>query len=379
MQDRSALGRADVTEDQLARMVANLLGTPADGTVVLDCVAEEVEYDLPAITTAGRYWVRGTAEAGELLLPFEFFVKHVQAWSRSPEFDLVPPEFQPMAEALVPWRTEPLVYRSDLAARLPSGLRMPRALGVFDLDELSASVWLEVVPTRTMVWDLDRYTRAAYLLGRLAASASVGELARVGGHPFHVSDYLNGRLAVQVLPMLHDPRVWEHPVVAHAFDDDLRRRLLAGAARAAELVEELAAFPMLTSHGDACPNNLLVPVEGEGFVLIDYGFWHAQPVGFDLAQLLVGEVQLGRSPAADLDAVEAAILPAYVDGLAAEGCDLPPALVRRAHAVQLFVFTGLSALPVELLDEPITGQLLEIAVERAAITRFSLDLLEATS
>ena len=50
-----------------------------------------------------------------------------------------------MAAASVPWRTEALAYASDLGDRLPDGLSMPRALGVFDLDELSAAIWLEEV------------------------------------------------------------------------------------------------------------------------------------------------------------------------------------------------------------------------------------------
>ncbi len=380
MQDRSALGPADVTDEQLQVMVAELLGTPAHATSVLDCVVEPVEYSQPSITTAGRYWVRGTAESEDYLMPFELFVKHVQSWTRSPMFDLVPPEFQPSAAASVPWRTEPLVYRSDLRTRLPDGLRMPRALGVFDLDELSASMWLEVIHTATATaWDTACYARAAYLLGRLAGSASVRELAKVGAHDFGVRDYLTGRLELQVLRMLRDPRVWEHPLVAGSFDHELRARLEDAADRAADLTEELVAFPMMTSHGDACPNNLLLPAHGDGFVLIDFGFWTLQPVGFDLAQLLVGDAQLGLSSASGLAELEGVILPAYLEGLGAEGHELPLATVRRAHAVQLLLFTGLSALPVELLDEPITDGLVALARERATITRFSLDLLDATA
>jgi lysophospholipase L1-like esterase len=87
-----------------------------------------------------------------------------------------------MAVASVPWRTEALVYRSDLAARLPDGLVMPAAHGVFDLDEGSASIWLEEVAEAPVevAWDLDRFRLAAHLLGRLAASPGVSELADVG-------------------------------------------------------------------------------------------------------------------------------------------------------------------------------------------------------
>ena len=63
---------------------------------------------------------------------------------------------------------------------------------------------------------------------------------------------------------------------------------------------EFARLPHRASHGDACPNNLLRNPSGRGFTLIDFGFWRPQPVGFDLSQLLVGDIQIGRRDAADL-------------------------------------------------------------------------------
>ena len=75
--------------------------------------------------------------------------------SGRPFFQFVPEEFREMAVAGVPWRTEAEVYRSDLADRLPDGLTAPRALGVFDLDATSSSIWLEEVPARAATWDLD--------------------------------------------------------------------------------------------------------------------------------------------------------------------------------------------------------------------------------
>jgi len=379
MHDRNVLGPADVTDATLTGMVAALLGTDEAETTLLGSTAEEVDYDLPAITTAGRYWVRGKAQVRDREVPFQFFVKHIQSWSRSPFFQSVPVEFQAAAEASVPWRTEALAYRSDLRERLPDGLDMPRALGVFDLDEKSTCIWLEAVPVKPVVWDTERYARAGLLLGRLAGSPRVRERALVGQHDFHVRDYLWGRLGMQVLPMLRDPAIWEHPLIAGAFDADLRDRLVSAADLAASHVEELSAFPMTTSHGDACPNNLLTPMGADGFVLIDYGFWTLQPVGFDLAQLLVGDVQVGRRTAEDLSEVEETIVPAYVEGLRAEGCAIPESAVRRAHALQLVTFTGLSTLPFEHLDSPPTPELHRIAAERAAIARFSLDLLDKTA
>jgi hypothetical protein len=378
MDDRTLLGPADVTDDELTRMVGTLLHDDPTSVALLGSTAEVVSYDLPAITTAGRYWVSGTVRGPDGVEPFRVFVKHVQSWARSPFFAEVPEDMREMAEAGVPWRTEPLAYRSDLRDRLPDGLTMPRALGVFDLDEKSAAVWLEDVSAPGVAWDAERFARAAFLLGRLAASPRVAERAGVGEHPWSVHSYLYGRLLNQVLPMLADPGIWQHPLVAAAFDDELRGRLDKAAARATEYVDELAGMPKATAHGDASPNNLLAGPTPDSFVLIDYGFWVPAMVGFDLAQLVVGDVQIGRRPASLLDETEDACLPAYVDGLRAEGLDLSPDVVRRAHALQLLIFTGLSTLPFEHLGQPLTPELHALAIARAAIARFSLDLVEST-
>lgn len=378
MHQREALGPADVSDEKLTEMVAALVGEPTERVTLLNSRSEWVAYDLPAITTAGRYWVLGEAMIDQSRQPFTFFVKHVQSWARSPMFAEVPPEIAAMAEAGVPWRTEPLAYRSDLGDRLPSGLRMPRALGVFDLDDKSASVWLEEIATVPAKWDTARFEHAAYLLGRLAASPGVRERADVGQFEWTVLDYLHGRLTHQVVPILWDPDVWQHPLTAQAFDDSLRERLQAVANRVEELGEELAGLPVTTVHGDACPNNMLVTSDDDGFVLIDYNFFGPGPVGFDLGQLLVGDIQIGRQLSSTLQTVENAILPPYVEGLHAEGCEVTLDVVRRAHALHLMLFTGLSTLPFEHLDEPPTQTLHRIAADRATIARFSLDLLEAT-
>ncbi len=374
---RSALGPADVPDADLTAMVADLLHADAATTVLLESVATSVDYALPAITTAGRHWVRGTVSVDGVPRHFRLFVKHVQSWARSPFFAEVPPEFREMAEAGVPWRTEALVYRSDLRDRLPAGLAMPRALGVYDLDEKSAAVWLEEVQVREVPWDLERFEHAAELLGRLAGSPEVAPYAQVGESDWSLDTYLYGRLMNQVVPLLRAEPLWQHPLISGAFDDDLRHRLLAAADQAPAYVAELAGFPMTAGHGDACPNNLLVGDE-PGFTLIDFGFWQLLPIGFDLGQLLVGDVQLGLRSSGDLAERGEACLAAYRAGLAAEDFEISRDRLRRAHALHLMIFTGLSTVPFEFLEQDITPELRHLASERAAIARHSLDLLDAT-
>ena len=242
MANRSILGPADVDEMTFTGIVARALGEPPDRVTVLDSTASVVPYPLDAITTAGRYWVtaRASTPGGERTA--RLFVKHVQSWSRSPFFRYVPEELRAMAEASVPWRTEALVYRSDLHRRLPPGMTMPVALHVAFLDEASTAVWLPALDVVEKQWHTTDFARAAFLLGRLAASADVAELAALGdsgGGPRTVRTYAEGRLAVQVAPALRSDELWQAPAVAEAFDDELRARLLATLDEVPSFVDEL--------------------------------------------------------------------------------------------------------------------------------------------
>src|SRR5262249_28716373 len=199
--------------------------------------------------------------------------------------------------------------------RLPDGLTVPRAFGVHHLDDESAAIWLERVPTRAVTWDVERHRRAAYLLGRLAASASVAPLAEAVPAGRTARRYW---LAFKVLPDLRGGELWRQPLMAAAFDADLRARMLAAADALAGLLDELDTMPTATAHGDACTRNLLVTEVYDGFTMIDFGFWGRAPIGFDLGQLLLGEIQMAERPAPALRRLEGTCLPAYVDGLHAE-------------------------------------------------------------
>jgi Phosphotransferase enzyme family len=379
MGDRSVLGAADVSDESLASMVAAAVG--AEHVELLTSRAEVAPYDLEALTTGGRYWVSGTAVANGRETSYRFFVKVVQTWARSPLFAFVPEALRPAALAMVPWRREPELYRSDLADRLPEGFTVPRAFEVTYLDDESAAVWLEAVDVLTEPWDVGRHARAAYLLGRLAASPRVRPLATLcdGGGKRTVRDYADGRVAHLVVPALRDDEIWSHPLVAETFGTALRDELRAAADLLPTWLDELDRAPVGTSHGDACTRNLLVTSASDDFVLIDFGFWGVAPLGFDLGQLVLAEVAMGERASGCLPVLEAACLPAYVEGLRAEGVDVAAEVVARAHALLMMLFSGLSAVPVEHLGSPVTPELLRLGRERAAGARFMLDRVAATA
>jgi hypothetical protein len=374
---RSALGPADVGDERFSCMVAESLGV--ERAEVLDCQVSIAEYDIEALTTAGRFWVRGTARHEGGTSPYAFFVKVVQSWTRSPAFAHVPPHMREAAAAGLPWRTEPRIYRSDLAARLPPGFSMPTAHAVVDIDDESAALWLAGVDVDPAPWRIATFEQAARGLGRLAASTAVAPLRALGSSDV-VRGYVHGRLEHQVVPALRDPRLWEHPLVAGAFDDELRARITAAVDALPDLAGELGTLPLGTAHGDACPRNLLrAKGAPDGFVLIDFAFFCEAPLGFDLSQLLLGEVQLGERPAGELPALTERCSTAYVEGLREEGCDVPLEDVRRAHALVMLLFVGLSAAPVEVLfGMPAPGGP-ELLRGRADAARFVLDLVDNTA
>ena len=384
---REVLGEDDVTDAELAAIVADLWSVPS--VTLLGSEAETVDYDVPSLLTGARTWVRGDADAGDGPRGFTLFVKRVHHWRHSPAFAFVPPEVGEWAAASLPWRAEPLIYASDLADRLPEGLAMARGLRVDERADETAVIWLEAVDCDPVPWTVDDSARAARLLGRLSGSARVAPLAAIDPQPWHIDNFVAGRLAYTVLPGLFDDATWEHPAVAEHFDG-LREGLDAVARHLDSLAREFTGLRHLASHGDACPNNLLRRAGDPGFTLIDFGFWRPQPVGFDLSQLLVGDIQIGRQDAADLPERAEACVRAYVAGLADEGLDVPVEQVRRSHAVSLMLFNGLPSLPIEMLQEEaaleaaggVTDEFRSAldhwARQRAGIARYALDVLART-
>lgn len=360
---------------QLQSLVAASLGV--DHVDQFDLTITEVPYDIPALTTRGRYRIRGQARAGAHVHDVSIFVKVVQTWRHSPVFQEVPPDFREIALGLLPWEVEPAVYRSDLAAHLPPGLRMPTAYAVVDLDDEAAALWLEDVETSERDWDLVDHQRAAEALARFAARPSVLAAlhplrGKIPARPLH--DYVSGRVTAQILPALRSEELWAHPLVATHFGA-LRSRLCTLADRLPALLDELLALPAGVCHGDACTRNLLIPPGDGDLVMIDFSFVRFSPLGLDLGQLVLGEIQLGERSADDLDALWRTCLAAYVVGVAAEGSPATPTQIARASAISMAIFAGVSAIPFELLGGDPNPQTERMFANRARVAEFVLELV----
>jgi hypothetical protein len=249
---------------------------------------------------------------------------------------------------------------------------------VADIDDLSAFLWLEAVDADPSPWDRTTFECAAYRLGRLAACPAVAPVADLGMQDV-VRSYARGRVEGQILPALGAEALWSHPLVARSFSPELRSRLMAAVDALPAYLDQLDAVPLGAAHGDACPRNLLVSrSRPDHFVLIDFAFWCRAPLGFDLTQLLMGEVQLGERPAAQLAQLDELCLAAYAEGLAAEGCDVPLEVLRRGHALLMLLFAGLTAVPIELLFGGQPPGDVDVVRGRAAAAEHVLDLVQST-
>lgn len=137
----------------------------------------------------------------------------------------------------------------------------------------------------------------------------------------------------------------------------------------------LDKLPQTYAHGDASPQNLLRPADDpDGLVAIDWGFGSLLAVGFDLGQLLVGLAHAGEVDLSELPRIDAAIFPAYLDGLRAESCDVDPSLVRAGYIGSLVTRSALSALPVELLGAPPSEEHQALFLDRLRLTRALVDM-----
>jgi Phosphotransferase enzyme family len=350
---------AALSSAQLNEITSRVTGQPVPDSVMS---VRPVAYNWSSPATAGLWRVDVRASAGTA--SYIYFVKllrHTRLW---PGLKYLPDDAS-RADFIehFPWRAELDMYESDIGAVLPEGMRTPvlHHVGYPDADHIA--LWWEYVPQRPGPWQLADYRRAAYLLGRLAARRREGaevnrglpEVCRVplgGGSALRY--YTESRVLRGMVPALCGEALWQHPAVVAAMqrtaDPVLPGQLRALAAGIPQLLDLLDTLPLAHPHGDASPQNLLLPVgEPDAVVVIDWGLGTLLPVGFDLGQLLAGLAQVGEADAGELAAIDAVIFPAYLDGLADEGYQVADSIVRTGYIGGLAARSALCTLPVELL------------------------------
>ena len=133
-------------------------------------------------------------------------------------------------------------------------------------------------------------------------------------------------------------------------------------------------MPQCYQHGDASPQNLLVPRDNpDEFVVIDWGFDCPQAVGFDLGQLLIGLAHAGELAPEALPAVHKVILKAFQEGLREDGMYVDEEQVLYGYLGSLLIRAAFTALPLELFGKADAS--LELFEQRVQLTRALVDLV----
>lgn len=382
------IGRAAPDAERLTAIGRAAAGR--DDVSVRSVSYAEVGY--PTQTIATEALVRARLELvtpDGAALEARVFVKELRSPEHWPMLGLVPPELRADFLEGFPWRLEIAAYAGPLCDQLPPGMRLPALYAVEELGSGRAAMWLEDVQQPTDVqWDTARFARAAHLLGRMSgrrrygAVAPILETATRFAAPNSALRYLTeGRIKNVFLPAILGDDLWTHPTVTAALasvgDSELIADLRGWTTRVDQLLEYCDTLPMAYAHGDASPQNLLVPAEDpDGFVAIDFGLDCPLPVGHDLGQLLVGLCHAGSLPVDRLPEISSVILAAHAGGLAEEGHRATIDQIRGGYLAGLVLRSAFSAIPLETLAGPPTEELVALWAQRLRMTRTLLALAD---
>jgi hypothetical protein len=357
------------TAHAVADLAAQALGRPVPPQLP-DVVPVAYPFGSPA--TGALLRVQGRDEARQ---PWSLFVKvlhHVRHWVLYP---MLPPEFAEEFAAQFPWRSELDAWLPAFSDLLPEGMRLPTLHQVIDLGNDRLAVWMEDIRESDEPWDEQRYERAAWLLGRLTARGTAPEILAACPYPsgFALRMWAERGAKPTGIPPLADEAVWTHPWLTG--QQDLRSDLQALAEKIPAVLDRLDSLPQAMSHGDASPQNLLVPAdEPDTFAVIDISFQSPHAVGFDLSQLVAGLVHAGLQPAAALRGIQDVVVDAFVTGLRDEGCEIPREQVEIGYVGSLLLRSGFTSLPYDTLSAPVEDQLRTTTfTERIALTRFTVE------
>ncbi|HWD83514.1 MAG TPA: aminoglycoside phosphotransferase [Kribbella sp.] len=376
----AALGRDALGEEDLTALVRTITGDPA--AVASAVRVEAVDYPIGTPSTESLHRVFGTTTDGA---EWSCFVKKLQSVRHSPIIDLVPVEYRQSFIDYMPWSLDIAVHRSGVGDLMPEGMRLAKAyrIDLYDDDD-RGTLWMENVVQEWGPWPIDRFERAAYLLGRLSARRQPHlveplldrEVSRTPGSGLRY--YANGRVLGAAMPALADRNTWRHPMLAAAVcnlgEHALRDDMLALGERVPHVLDVLDALPQCYQHGDASPQNLLVPHDSPyEFVAIDWGFDCPQAVGFDLGQLLIGLAHAGELAPEALPAVHKVILKAFQEGVAADGMHVDEDQVLFGYLGSLLIRATFTALPLELFGKATATP--ELFEQRVQLTRALVDLV----
>ena len=227
------------------------------------------------------------------------------------------------------WKREWLAFDSGLLGSLPGQLRAPGVALTTQRNEDECWIWMQDVEGRTAsALELDDYRRIAYALGTTQGAYASGA-APMPDQPWLSRNWLRGWVDVctQFVTTIRDDSRWRDPRLASL--QPLRERVSDLWDRREELFAIADEPPPTLTHWDFWPMNLYA---GADVVAIDWSQVGISGVTHDLDQLTLDTVWMHIRPDESMHALEALVLPAYVEGLREGGFEVTTELVHRWYS-----------------------------------------------
>jgi hypothetical protein len=210
------------------------------------------------------------------------------------------------------WRREAEAYASGLLARLAPPLRAPDCHACVDRGDGTIALWLEDVRLPPAAsWDLERYRKLAFHLGR-----AQGEIAQDPPQ----EEWLSRR--------------WLRAYLGLRADDIARHgggRTFELWRRREEVLARIEAAPQTFVHLDFYPANFFG--DEHEIVVIDWAYCGLGGVGEDAGNLVPDTLLDVFVRPDQADALERTVWDAYVDGLRASGWSFDEREVRAVYAL----------------------------------------------
>lgn len=314
--------------------VSALLGGPAAVTqwTAAPCGHVAGDHDGPPPVQL----ITGEAALSDGTRSFSLVVKSIPAAQTT---DVTAPAWAPR---------EACAYASGLLAQLSPGLRAPRCYGVAAAPAGGDLLWLEYVQDDGVTtWPAARYAQAASAVGRFSGGSLQARHPAWHAYPWLSRSPLPGALRefAPLVATLSGAR--DDAAVAAAFSDAHATCLIDLLSEIPTWCSTLDTLPQTLCHWDVHRANLVVTPTvdgGHGMVLLDWAGVGWGPVGADLSHLLSQTVHFFGMDPGELQALDATLFDAYLDGARAAGWHGDPRHVRFAYAaasaVRLIVRAG---------------------------------------
>jgi hypothetical protein len=379
----------DLDRDEVTQVVRRMLGR--ETLSLMEWSAHPLSYAVRSATSAGIWRIQGTAtptgpEPGEQTLTRSLILKVTQPSGVGSD-DIGHWNY---------WRREASAYESGLLERLaaedgadPSGLAVPRCWNVEQRPDGRLWLWLEdVAEDNGGPWSLERYGLAARHFGAFQGGFLQGR--DLPSDAWLSRGWMRARVASfsDAMRRLHDPAIWEQPLVLRTCPRSLEGRLARLWDERGRLLDALDRLPQTVCHFDVWRPNLLSrsgPL-GEQTVVLDWSYVGIGAVGQDIGNLVpdsAGNFDIGVDQA---KAMDQAVFAGYLQGLRAQGWTGDARQVRLGYAASAALGWGLGT-PwwlvwpedkerQEQIERRWGRPLEELLVQRAALTEFVLDLAD---